>query len=194
MLDSSATRTTPPALHDARSRRRLLTDAAVIVGVLLVLGMVAGLVWPFLGTPVEFLRTRTGVTADEVQLGRQFDNEGWYVVLAAVAGVLAGLGLTLWRDRRASTDRDGADRDGDPVVTVLLLLLASCLAAWVMKEVGTALGPPPVDGVLAHAKVGATAPGPVAVRTKAAYLVWPIATLAGAAVVLWTRQGSQPLD
>jgi hypothetical protein len=189
VLDSSARDAAAPAPPQAQSRRRLLTDAAVVVGVLLVLGVVAGLVWPSLGHPVELVRTASGVSGDEVQLGRQFDDEGWYVVLAAVFGGVAGLGLTLWRDRRGSTDRSG-----DPIVTVLLLLVGSCLAAWVMKEVGTALGPPPVEDVLAHAKVGATAPGPLEVRTKAAYLVWPIATLVGAAVVLWTRQGSQPAE
>jgi hypothetical protein len=167
------------AASRAPSRRLLAGDAAAVLGVLLLLGVLAGLLWPHLVDPVEFERTANGITADEVALAQQFDDDGWYVVLAAVAGAVAGGALTLWRDR-------------DPVATVLLLLVGASLAAWVSTQVGTAVGPPPVRGVLEHARVGTTAPAPVQVQAWAAYLVWPIAALFGAVVVLWSRRGSHP--
>ena len=165
------------AHRSTASSRGLRADTALVLGVLLLLGLAAGLVWPQLVDPVVFTRTADGIVSNEVALAEQFDADGWYVVLAATAGVLAGVVLTLWRDR-------------DPVATVVLLLLGSCLAAWVMKEVGTALGPPDVRGVLQDAGVGTTAPDRVAVRATAAYAVWPMATLLGAVAVLWTRRAS----
>jgi len=154
-----------------------VTDAVVVLGVLLVLGLVAGLLWPQLVDPVRFVRTANGISSDEVQLAHQFDDEGWYVVVAVVAGALAGAVLTAWRSR-------------DPLATLVLLLVGASLAAWVMTKVGEAVGPPAVTSVLRDAEVGATAPGPVEVRTWAAYLVWPISALFGSTVVLWARRGS----
>ena len=98
----------------------LAADAVVVLGVLLLLGVVGGLAWAQLVDPVP-----VGATAEDV-LARQFDVEGWYAVLAAVAGVVAGAGLTVWRSR-------------DPVATVLLLLVGAGLAAAVMAWVGAAL-------------------------------------------------------
>jgi hypothetical protein len=171
VLDSrprAVSRATPPA-------RGLLGDAAVIVGALLALGVVAGLIWPHLVDPVQVVRTQTGLVSDEVALAHQFADDGWYVVLAAVAGAVAGAVLTVWRSR-------------DPVATVLLLLAGAVLAAAVMAKVGTAVGPPDPTTVLADADPGATAAAQVEVHAFAAYLVWPIAVLFGATVVLWTRR------
>ncbi len=159
--------------------RGLARDAAVVVGTLLAIAVVAGLVWPQLVDPVEFVRTQQGVVTDEVALAQQFDDDGWYVVLAAVGAALAGGVLTAWRSR-------------DPVATVLLLVAGAAAAAWVMAQVGTAVGPPPPSTALADASPGATAPGQVEVHALAAYFVWPIAALFGAVVVLWTRRGSHP--
>jgi hypothetical protein len=157
--------------------RPLVTDAVVVVGVLLLLAVVAGLLWPQLVEPVRYVRTRQGIVSDEVALARQFDDDGWYVVLAAVGGALAGGVLTWWRSR-------------DPVATVLLLLVGAVAAAWVMAQVGTAVGPPSPETVLADADVGAAAAAQVQVHALAAYFVWPIAVLFGAVVVLWSRRWS----
>jgi uncharacterized membrane protein YeaQ/YmgE (transglycosylase-associated protein family) len=175
VLDSRP-RTTSPATTPARA---LVTDAAVIIGVLLLLAVVAGLLWVRLVEPVMFTRVKQGVVSDEVALARQFDDDGWYVVLATVAGAVAGAVLTWWRSR-------------DPVATVLLLVVGAAAASWVMAQVGHAVGPPSPGQVLADARIGATAPGEVKVHAVAAYFVWPIAVLFGAVVVLWARRGSHP--
>jgi hypothetical protein len=165
------------ASRTASSTRGLVRDAAVILGVLLLLGVVAGLVWPQLVDPVQVVRTRTGLVSDEVALAHQFDDDGWYVVLSAVVGAVAAVILTVWRSR-------------DPVATVLLLLVGAVGAAAVMARVGTAVGPPDPRTVLADAAPGATAVAQVTVHAFAAYLVWPTAVLFGSAVVLWTRRPS----
>ena len=159
--------------------RALLTDAAIVIGVLLLLAVLAGLLWPQLVDPVQFTRTRQGVVSGEVQIARQFDDDGWYVVLAAIIGAVAGGVLTWWRSR-------------DPVATVLLLVLGAAAAAWVMALVGHAVGPPSPGPLLADARIGATAPDEVKVHALAAYLVWPIAVLFGAVAVLWASRGSHP--
>jgi hypothetical protein len=159
--------------------RALATDAVIILGVLLLLAVVAGLVWPRLVEPVPFVRTRQGIVSDEVALAHEFDDVGWYVVLAAGVGAVAG-GVLAW------------SRSRDPVATVLLLLAGAAGAAWVMAQVGTAVGPPSPATVLADAPLGASAPARVEVHALAAYLVWPIAVLFGAVVVLWSRRLSHP--
>lgn len=161
------------------SARALAVDAAVVLGVLLLLAVAAGLVWPHLVDPVEVVLTPEGAVSDEVALAQQFDDDGWYAVLAAVGGALAGALLTWWRSR-------------DPVATVLLVVVGAFFAAWVMAEVGAAAGPPPAETALAGAQVGATAPAQVAVHATAAYLVWPIAATFGAVVVLWSGRGTDP--
>ena len=104
-------RTTSPA-------RALLADAVAVLGVLLVLGIAVGLIWPELVGPVQ-----TGRAGTEAVPARQFDVDGWYVVLAALAGSVAGAALTLWRRR-------------DPVATVLLLVGGAGLAAWATARLG----------------------------------------------------------
>ena len=57
-----------PAGPEARGLAR---DAAVVVGTLLALAVVAGLLWPQLVDPVEFVRTQEGVVTDEVALAHR---------------------------------------------------------------------------------------------------------------------------
>lgn len=153
-------------------------DVLVILPAFLGAALIAGAWWPQLVDPVQSVRTAAGVSTDEVALAEQFDRDGWYAVLAGVAGLLLGLVLAWWRRR-------------DPVATLLLVVVSAGAAAWLMARVGTALGPEPAEQVLAAAPVGTTAPGEVTVSAAAAYLVWPIAATAGA-LVAWlgsrTRQ------
>ena len=169
MLDSRP-RTSSPA-------QALAADAVAVLGVLLLLALAAGLLWPHLVDPVQVVLTPDGAVSDEVALAQQFDDDGWYAVLAAAGGTLAGAVLTVWRSR-------------DPVRTVLLLAVGAFLAAWVMAQVGSAVGPPTAATAFEGARVGTTAPAPVDVHAAAAYLVWPMAALFGAVVVLWSRPES----
>jgi hypothetical protein len=107
----------------------------------------------------------------EVELGKQFSADGFYVVIAAVVGVVTGLALAWWRSR-------------DPLLTSVLLVLGSALAAALMAVTGHLLGPGPTGAALAAAKVGAKIPERLDVDTAVVYLTWPVAVLLGASVVL----------
>ena len=107
----------------------------------------------------------------EVDLSRRFNADGWYVAVAAVLGLGSGLALSWWRSR-------------DPLLTSLLLLVGSAVAAALMTVTGHLLGPGPTRAALAAAKVGARIPERLDVDTFVVYLSWPIAVLLGALVVL----------
>ncbi len=153
-------------------------DALVVVGSLALLGVVCGLLWWLAVNPAEFTELKGGGAMGEVQLGKRFNADGWYVVLALVPGFLAGLALSWWRSR-------------DPLLTSGLLLVGAVAAAAVMALVGHLVGPPNPDAVLAGGKIGAHAPVQLAVTAWSAYLAWPIGVLAGALLVLWSQPGPQ---
>jgi hypothetical protein len=159
-----------------RGGRRLLVDVVVVLAAFLVAAVVVGALWPHLVHPVEVVRDKAGLLTDETALAERFGNVGWYTLLAGGAGVLLGAVLTAWRRT-------------DELVTLVAVIAAACLAAWLSAKIGTWLGPDDPKQVLAAAKVGATAPDRVVLDAQVAYLVWPISALIGASVVLWSRPG-----
>jgi hypothetical protein len=147
-------------------------DAAWVLGGLLVLGVLCGVLWWLLVDPAMFTKLDSGAAMGEPQLGKRFNADGWYAVLAAIAGLLAGGVLTWWRSRSF-------------LFTTALLVVGSAVAAAAMALVGHVLGPPDPEAALAAAKVGARVPVDLTVTAKADYLVWPIAVLFGSLMVLW---------
>ena len=170
-------------------RRAIAKDVLVVLGAFLVAAVVVGAVWPHLVDPVVVKRTDVGLLTDEVALADRFDNVGWYTLLAAGFGVVLGAVLVAWRRT-------------NEVVTLVAVVAGAFLAAWLSARLGTWWGPPDPNLVLAHAKVGTTAPDQVVLDASAAYLVWPVAALVGAAAVLWSTpsqrkprdQADQPPD
>jgi hypothetical protein len=143
----------------------------IVIGAFALLGVFAGVLWWLLVSPAEFTKLPSGGSMGEVDLGRQFNADGWYVVIAAVLGLVSGLALTWWRSR-------------DPLLTSLLLIPGSAAAAVLMALTGHLLGPGPTRAALAAAKVGARVPERLDVDTIVVYLTWPIAVLLGSLVVL----------
>ena len=164
--------------QDIRSARGRLAarDTAAVLGVYLALGVVCGVLWWLLVDPATFTKVGDGGSMGEVQLGRRFDGDAWYSVIGAVTGLVAGVALAWWRSR-------------DFVLTVVLLLVGSGLAAAVMELTGHWLGPGDPDTALAAAKAGAHVPVQLEVTARASYLVWPITSLIGSLVVLWSPPG-----
>jgi hypothetical protein len=176
--EPASTHPTPSAFPTPRPRGRLLAqpvarDAFAVLGVLVLLGVLCGGLWWLLVSPAEYTKTRQGAVMDEVELGRQFSVSALYVVIALVAGLGAGLGLSWWRGR-------------DPLVTSLLLVVGSLLAAAAMALVGYLLGPGDTGQALDAARLGARVPETLTVHRDewTVYLAWPAAVLAGALVVL----------
>jgi hypothetical protein len=161
---------------DARSGGSLRGDAAVVIAIFLVLGLAGGVLWWLLVDPAAYTKTRDGGVMSEAALRRQFSADGVYAVIAAVTGLVTGLVLTWWRSR-------------DPLLTSLLLVLGAALAAAVMALIGHLLGPGDPAAALREAKVGAQVPVRLEVDTFSVYLVWPVAVLAGALVVLLNSAG-----
>ncbi len=150
-----------------------LRDVVAVVGVHLVLGVVAGMLWWLLVDPAVFTKAENGLGMGEVELGKRFNDDGWYAVIAAVLGLLTGAVLTWWRSR-------------DPMLTSFLLLAGSGVAAGVMAVTGGLLGPPDPEKVASASAIGDSVPMALEVGGLVVYLVWPIAVLGGALLVLWS--------
>jgi hypothetical protein len=171
----------PPSEGDraaGEEARAMLLDVAVVLGAFLAAGTLAGILWPTLVDPVLVTRTDTGIAADEVALSNRFSNDGWYAVLGGVGGLGLGVALTAWRRTHE-------------VVTLLVVVAGALVAALVSAQLGHWLGPDDPSRALADAAVGATAADVVDVTAEGAYLVWPIAAVAGALIVLWGPSGDQ---
>lgn len=150
-----------------------VADLATILGSYLLLGLVGGVLWWLLVDPASFTKVGGGGSMGELQLAKRFGGDGWYAVIAAVGGLAAGVTLTWWRMR-------------DLLLTTVLVVVGAGVAAAVMAVTGQLLGPGDPDAALAAAAAGAHVPVPLSVHAKAGYLVWPIASLVGALIVLWS--------
>ena len=169
-----------PARIDGSARwRRLLgrgpgADAVAVLGTSLVLGLVGAVLWWVLTEPALFTVGEAGTLGmGEVELADRFSATGWFTVLAVVLGALSGGALTWWRNR-------------DPILTAVLLVLGSGLGTLTMAGVGRLLGPPDPEAAAAAARPGDLVPAALEVGAEVAYLVWTIAALAGALMVLWS--------
>ena len=95
----------PADSEDARAAelRDVLTARLVDLGIALawfaVLAVVGGLVWWQVTPLAAYTRTATNAVMDEEQLGIQVNADGWFFVIAAVAGLLSGVVLLSWRRR-----------------------------------------------------------------------------------------------
>jgi len=160
-----------------RLGRGPLADIVAVLATFAAVGAVCGVLWWLLVDPAEYTRTlRGGATMMEVELSKRFNADGWYAVIAIVAGFLSGLGVTWWRSR-------------DLRLTTFLLLPGAALAAAVMATVGHALGPENPDVTLAGVARGQSVPVELVVTASAGYLMWPVAVLFGALMVLWSSTG-----
>lgn len=163
-------------------RDGVLADVAWVLGSYLLLGAVGAVLWWVLVDPALFTKADNGgVSMGEVQLGRRFDTDGWYAVIAGVLGLLAGGVLTWWRCR-------------DLLLTSMLQVVGAGLAAALMGWLGRALGPAAPKSVAASVAVGDRIPTQLEVTATVCYLVWPIAALLGALFVLWSPPTEPPAN
>jgi hypothetical protein len=163
----------------SRLGHEALCDTAAVLGTFLVLGVVGGLLWWLLVEPAEFTVTRRGPSMSELELSRRFAADGWYSVIAVVAGFLGGVGITWWRAR-------------DPVRTTLLLVPGAVLASLVMVYAGGLLGPDGSRAALDQVRNAESVSVELAVSGLPFYLMWPTAALAGALMVLWSSSPADP--
>jgi hypothetical protein len=107
---------------DTRRLVRLLLAAAVVLGV------VAGVLWPWLAPRQTFLITVVGpFPATERSAGRVVSADAWFAVMAAAAGVLLGVLALLSGNRRAPIVVLGAV--GASVLQVVVMFVVGQLIA-----------------------------------------------------------------
>lgn len=158
--------------------RRLLT---ISVGLFLLAGVVGAVIWQQIVDVPTYTRMADNGSMEALELSRSVAIDGWYAVIAVVLAIVLGAVLTV----RAS---------GSPRLNVLALLLGSSAAGLLMLAVGHWLGPGDVEARLAAATEGDRVPAELVPNSGAVdllgvdvhtiFLVWPIAALVGAALVL----------
>jgi len=143
-----------------------------------VLGAVAGVVWEWIWTPPGQVVQGHQVFFDSyASLRRVFTGTGLYVLVGAVASALLSLGVVLLAR-------------GRELLTLLLIVVGSAIAAALMWRVGTLLGPGDPASLAAHTAKRTSVPGPLSVEGKSPYLIWPMTSLFVLALVFFARPGS----
>jgi hypothetical protein len=172
--------------HDDRARPGPLGRGSPVRTALLVLlayavlGAVAGVVWEAIWTPPGQVIERHQVFFDSyASLRRVFTGTGLYVLVGAVASALLALAVTILAR-------------GRELLTLLLVLFGSVIAAGVMWKVGTWLGPGDPASIAAHAADHTRASGALSVDGKSPYLIWPMTSLFVLALVFFAWPGSFP--
>lgn len=150
--------------------RTLVLRAAAVLAAYAAAGAVAGWLWFQLWTPPEGRVTAGRWYTTETGLREAAAGGGWYAVVAVGCGLLLGAAVAV------------ACRRGE-LVTLVLVVAGSALAAWLMWFVGRQLGPPD-PAVLARSRPdGARLQGVLSVGGVSPFLAFPIGSLAGLAVV-----------
>jgi uncharacterized membrane protein len=174
---------------DHARRGSLAPGSAVrtIVLVLLtyaVLGAVAGVVWEAVWTPPGQVIADHQVFYDSyASLRRVFSGTGLYVVIGGITSAVVALVVAL-----LARDRE--------LLTLLLVVIGSAIAAAVMLKVGTALGPADPATIAEHTVKRTSVPGALTVQgksvlgVKSPYLIWPMSSLLVLALVFFAWPSS----
>jgi len=148
--------------------RAALVQLALAVGILVVVGAIAGVVWEWVWTPpAGAVVDHTWTALDEASLRGQFSGTGWYAVVGSVAGLVGGALVALFVDRF-------------PFVTLLGVVVGSVLAGLVMYADGHTLGPADPAAIALTAKDGTRLPGQLTLSHLSPWIAFP----AGALVAL----------
>lgn len=120
----------------------------ILLALFALAGIAGGYAWRYLWTPPDGVARDGGWVPTPVEEGLQndFSGVGWYVVVALVIGLALGA-LTAFVLDRAE------------VLGVLVALLGSALAAYLVLTVGERLSPPDPDEVAAESADDTEIPG-----------------------------------
>jgi len=140
-----------------------LLSVAVLAGV----GALAGVVWDWVWTPTRGVVVNHEWNAgDALGLQHEFSATGWYVVIGALAGLVAGIVVAALFDRA-------------PLLTLASVVVGSALAAWLMLVVGTALGPADPAGIARTADDGTRLPQQLEITGASPWIALPVGALIG---------------
>jgi hypothetical protein len=166
-LKPAETHQTPTPASDLRDILRVTGQLSLIA---LALGLAVGLAWLWLVPEVRLRVSGDGAFLDEVEGGRVFARDGWFAVLAGVAGVCTA--LAGWFRHR-----------GEPVPLILGLAIAGLLGTVLAWRLGVALGPDPVADQRASLPEGQPLQAPLRIDAPGVLFTWSIASIATVFVI-----------
>jgi hypothetical protein len=171
----------PPPVEQRSTSRRVVIDVVAILMVFAVAGAACGFLWERIWTAPTGAAYQHRWLLDGHGLPEDFSGTGLYVLIAASAGLVLGLVLTLFFDN-------------DEVASLAAIIVGSVLAAYLMWVVGSALGPPDPHAIARTADDLDPIPADLSVHGKSPWLAFPLGALVSAAAVLFlfSRRRSQP--
>ena len=165
----------------AATLRPVLRQVVVSMVLLVVAGALAGVVWVWLWTPPSGVVVDHQWVQDESGLRGDFSATGSYVAVAAVTGLLIAVLLAVLFDRAE-------------LVNLLVVLVGSALAGWVMYHVGLALSPADPRSLADSVEDGTRLPGRLAVDGISPFQAFPGGAMLGLVIVyfgLSRRRGNR---
>ncbi|MFJ8001729.1 DUF2567 domain-containing protein [Streptomyces sp. NPDC096310] len=140
-------------------------QAAVVLVVVTVSGLLLGLLWMWLAPRVPLVSDATAVFLKDTEGEEAIAADGTFLLLALAFGVVSACLVFLFHRRGG-------------IALVLGLALGGLLGAVLAWRFGTMLGP--TSDVVAHAKQagkGVTFDAPLELHAKGALLAWPVAAM-----------------
>lgn len=165
--------------HPGATPALLLRRAVLVLLAFGLAGLLAGVVWEWWWTPPTGVVVEQQYLLDADGLRSTFSGTALYVLVAVVAGVLLGVAVAVLSEAAE-------------VWTLVLVVVGSALAGWVMHAVGTALDPPDPDRLAATAEDGTRLPEELSVSGWSPYVAFPSGALLGLTVVFVGWPGGRP--
>ncbi len=168
----------PSAAPGAPSSRRRsplrdgALDALVVAVWFAVAGAVGAVVWSKVTILPKVQKSGGSATLAPVELLKQVGIDGWFFVIALVAGLVSGVLLLSWRRR-------------DPLLMVLLVVLGGGLASWLMVHVGLWLGPVKELPALRALPDGGEVSMQLKLHAPGIAWVWSIGAALGSLLYVW---------
>lgn len=137
-----------------------------VLGLFLLTGLIASLVWVWLWTPAEglVLDGRLVLLGDAPR--HAFDGTGWFLIVSAAAGLIVGAVL-------------GMLARHNELITLFALVVGALGAAVMMRWVGSGLGPPDPTPIAARSVDYTGMPVALELSGVIAMVALPISALAG---------------
>lgn len=146
-------------------RRDLLRLLGIHVLVCFVVGVIAGIIWiSVVRLPAWAVHESGRARISERDLAAYFSVDAWFVLLAAVGGLVIGVASLLWFRQLGWW-------------ASLITLLGALIAAGGCLLVGWISGPGQLDARLAAAQPGSRVPIDFVLSSPSAVAVWPFAAM-----------------
>lgn len=149
---------------------RALRQVLLVLVAFAVVGAIAGMVWEWVWTPPSGVALGHEFLLDEAGLRGDFSGAALYVLVASLAGLLLGVLVAVLSDRHE-------------LLTLAAVAAGSVLAAWLMLQVGTALGPPDPQPLAAAAEDYTPFVGDLQITGWSPYVAFPGGALVGLIVI-----------